>query len=60
MEKYSRPVRAGGHLTGDQEMGMEGEGDGGRVGNRGPLRHIIYDKGWVGVEGKGMGERELL
>jgi hypothetical protein len=38
--KITRPVGAGVHLTGDQEMGMEAEGYGGVVRNAGPLRHM--------------------
>lgn len=53
------PVRVGVHLTGDQEMGMEATGDGGRVWNCRPLRHMLVNYGclvWCGKKAeKGMG-----
>lgn len=42
-----RPVGTGVHLTGDQEMGMEAEGDRGRVRNAEPLRHML-ERGCLG------------
>lgn len=35
------PVGTGVHLTGDQEMGMDAEGDGGGVRNTRSLRHMM-------------------
>lgn len=35
------PIGARVHLTGDQEMGVEAEGDGRRMRDGGPLRHMM-------------------